>query len=90
MRVHARGHQPRGASSNRLHDPTTGATGAQFDSNRTSDKAFRFKVDKVIQGWEKGVLGDAFARVAEASSTYWVMMQQHGLRSAVSGVGGRV
>ena len=39
-----------------LHDPATGATGAQFDSTWTLDEAFRFTVGKgnVIQGWETG------------------------------------
>lgn len=42
-----------------LIDAATGAIGAEFDSNTTAEKAFRFKVgkNKVIQGWEQGVLG---------------------------------
>eukprot|EP00039_Didymoeca_costata_P010969 m.149827 g.149827 ORF g.149827 m.149827 type:complete len:531 (-) comp15019_c3_seq2:1763-3355(-) len=36
-----------------------GAIGEEFDSNLKADKAFKFKLGKgkVIQGWEKGVVG---------------------------------
>ena len=42
-----------------LFDPATAKCTKEFDSNLTRDKGFKFKVGKgkVIQGWDKGMIG---------------------------------